>query len=144
MTWNTTKLDLYLWISYSQFLIGEEANDGKDYYIISKPLVLRHTSTSNEPGTNNVHIVDQTHNGVFRTCSSMMAYLRQGILKGEVSLYCWPPVWLVWNQLYNNWQFFIYLQNRLIQTSKTGGQWYSDTSPFSFPCLRYKHSPTIS
>jgi len=24
----------------------------------------------------------------------------QGILKGEVSLYCWPPVWLVWNQLY--------------------------------------------
>ncbi len=29
----------------------------------------------------------------------------QGILKGEVSRYCWPPVWLVWNQLYNNWQF---------------------------------------
>jgi hypothetical protein len=23
------------------------------------------------------------------------------------------------------------LQNRLIQTSQTGGQWYSDTSPFS-------------
>jgi len=23
----------------------------------------------------------------------------QGILKGEVSLYCWPPVWLDWNQL---------------------------------------------
>jgi hypothetical protein len=21
----------------------------------------------------------------------------QGILKGAVSLYCWPPVWLVWN-----------------------------------------------
>ncbi len=29
----------------------------------------------------------------------------QGILKGEVSLYHWPPVWLVWNQLYDNWQF---------------------------------------
>ncbi len=29
----------------------------------------------------------------------------QGILKGEVSLYHWPPVWLVWNQLYGNWQF---------------------------------------
>ncbi len=27
--------------------------------------------------------------------------------------------------------FCFYLQNRLIQTSKTGGQWYSDTSPFS-------------
>jgi len=31
--------------------------------------------------------------------------LWQGILKGEVSLYHWPPVWLVWNQLYDNRQF---------------------------------------
>ncbi len=31
--------------------------------------------------------------------------LNQWILKGEVSLYHWPPVWLVWNQLYDNWQF---------------------------------------
>jgi len=30
--------------------------------------------------------------------------------------------------------FCFYLQNRLIQTSKTGGQWYSDTSPFSILC----------
>ncbi len=30
---------------------------------------------------------------------------RQGILKGEVSLYCWPPVCLVWNQLYDYWKF---------------------------------------
>ena len=30
--------------------------------------------------------------------------------------------------------FCFYLQNRLIQTSQTGGQWYSDTSPF-FPAL---------
>jgi hypothetical protein len=29
--------------------------------------------------------------------------------------------------------FCFYLQNRLIQTSKTGGQWYSDTSHFSIP-----------
>ncbi len=29
--------------------------------------------------------------------------------------------------------FCSYLQNRLIKTSKTGGQWYSDTSPFSIP-----------
>jgi len=28
-----------------------------------------------------------------------------------------------------------YLQNGLIQTSQTGGQWYSDTSPFSIPWL---------
>jgi hypothetical protein len=30
--------------------------------------------------------------------------------------------------------FCFYLQNRLIQTRKTGGQWYGDTSPFSIPC----------
>jgi len=24
----------------------------------------------------------------------------QGILKGEVSLYSWPPVWLVWISLF--------------------------------------------
>ncbi len=29
----------------------------------------------------------------------------QGTLKGEESLYCWPPVWLVWNQLLDKWQF---------------------------------------
>jgi hypothetical protein len=29
--------------------------------------------------------------------------------------------------------FCYYLQNRLIQTSQTGGQWYSDTSPLVFP-----------
>jgi hypothetical protein len=31
-------------------------------------------------------------------------------------------------------KFCFYLQNRLIQTSQTGGQQYSDTSPFSIPC----------
>jgi len=29
--------------------------------------------------------------------------------------------------------FCFYLQNRLSQTSQIGGQWYSDTSPFSIP-----------
>ncbi len=29
--------------------------------------------------------------------------------------------------------FFFYLQNRVIQTSQTGGQWYSDTFPLSIP-----------
>jgi hypothetical protein len=32
--------------------------------------------------------------------------------------------------------FCFYLQNRQIQTSQTGGQWYSDTSPFSIPWNR--------
>jgi hypothetical protein len=31
--------------------------------------------------------------------------------------------------------FCFYLQNRLIQTSQTGGQQYSDTPPFSIPWL---------
>jgi hypothetical protein len=38
------------------------------------------------------------------TASSIYGLI-QGILKGEVSLYHWPPVWLVWNQLYDNWHF---------------------------------------
>ncbi len=29
--------------------------------------------------------------------------------------------------------FCFYLHNRLIQTSQTGGQWFTDTSPFSNP-----------
>jgi hypothetical protein len=29
--------------------------------------------------------------------------------------------------------FCFYLQNGQMQTSQTGGQWYSDTSPFSIP-----------
>jgi hypothetical protein len=33
--------------------------------------------------------------------------------------------------------FCFYLQNRLFQTSQTGGQWYSDTSPFSIPWSSY-------
>ncbi len=35
--------------------------------------------------------------------------------------------------------FCFYLQNRLIQTSQAGGQWYSDTSPFSIPCAMIGH-----
>ncbi len=31
--------------------------------------------------------------------------------------------------------FCFNLEKRLIQTSQTGGQWYSDTSPFSIPCV---------
>jgi hypothetical protein len=36
--------------------------------------------------------------------------------------------------------FCFYLQNRLIQTSQTGGQRYSDTSPFSIPCNDNQHN----
>jgi hypothetical protein len=37
--------------------------------------------------------------------------------------------------------FCFYLQNRLIQTSQTGGQQYSDTSPFSIPCSQILNMP---
>jgi hypothetical protein len=37
------------------------------------------------------------------------SWLEQGILKGEVSLYSWPPVWQVWNQLYDYWQIFVFI-----------------------------------
>ncbi len=35
--------------------------------------------------------------------------------------------------------FCFYLQNRLIQTSQTGGQQYSDSSPFSIPWSEYNN-----
>ena len=53
--------------------------------------------------------------------------LKQGILKGEVSLYGWPPVWLVWNQLYDNWQFlFLFLKQTNAHQSNRRSmvQWY--------------------
>jgi hypothetical protein len=37
--------------------------------------------------------------------------------------------------------FCFYLQNRLIQTSQTGGQQYSDTSPFSIPWSKVRIYP---
>ncbi len=53
----------------------------------------------------------------------------QGIVKGKVSMYCWPLVWLFWNQLYDNWQFLFLFAKQTI--SHTGWQWCSDTSLFS-------------
>ncbi len=40
--------------------------------------------------------------------------------------------------------FCFYLQNRLIQTSQTGGQWYSDTSPFSIPWFNKPGTTSLS
>ncbi len=54
-------------------------------------------------------------------------YFIQGILKREVSLYCWPPVWLVWNQLYDNWQFlflFVKQTNPNQSNRRSTVQWY--------------------
>ncbi len=37
--------------------------------------------------------------------------------------------------------FCFYLQNRLIQTGQTGGQQYSDASPFSVPYMKVQNQP---
>jgi len=64
----------------------------------------------------------------------------QGIQKGKVSLYHWPPFLTgsesaVWQLTF----FCFYLQNILIQTGQAGGQWYSDTSPLSLTCAMIGH-----
>ncbi len=51
----------------------------------------------------------------------------QWILKGEVSLYCLPPVWPVWNQLYDNSQFlFLFAKqtNPNLSNRRSMVQWY--------------------
>jgi hypothetical protein len=60
---------------------------------------------------------------------------KSGILKGEYQ--CTVDLLFVWfgNRCMTTDNLCFYLQNRLIQTSQTGGQRYSDTSPFSIPCL---------
>ncbi len=40
-------------------------------------------------------------------------------------------------------KFCLYLQNSLIQTSQTGGQWCSDTSPSSIPWLGLGEEPAL-
>jgi hypothetical protein len=57
----------------------------------------------------------------------------QGIIKGKY--HCTIDLlfdWLGISCMTTN-NFCFYLQNRLIQTSQTGGRVYSDTSPFSIP-----------
>jgi hypothetical protein len=39
--------------------------------------------------------------------------------------------------------FCLYSQNRLIQTGQTGGEWYSDASPFSFPWIQGRTQPSF-
>ncbi len=60
--------------------------------------------------------------GWIRTLELRISGLNQGILQGEVSLYHWPPVWLVWNQLYDNWQFLVLFAK---QTNLNQSNWRS-------------------
>jgi hypothetical protein len=58
----------------------------------------------------------------------------QGILKG--GYHCTVDLLFDWFGIscLTTDNLCFYLQNRLIQISQTGGQRYSDTSPFSIPC----------
>jgi hypothetical protein len=63
-------------------------------------------------------------------------YCNQGIVKGEVSLYCTVDLLFDWFGLvcFANKNKNCHLPYNLFQLSQTGGQWYNDTSPFSIPC----------
>ncbi len=68
--------------------------------------------------------------------STVFIYL-QGILEGEVSLYHWPPVRLVWNQLYVYWQFlFLFAKQTIPNQSNRRSMvpWYF---PFRIPLCLY-------
>ncbi len=65
----------------------------------------------------------------------LWANLNPGNTKEEVSLYRWPPVWLLWNQLYDNWQFMFYFSkqsNPKQSNRRSMVEWFF---PFSIPCL---------
>jgi len=50
-----------------------------------------------------------------------------GILKGEVSLYHWPPVWLVWISLFCKWKQKMSVVIQLIPNQsnwRSMVQWY--------------------
>ncbi len=80
--------------------------------------------------------------GVF-TSSHAINQGNDGILKGEVSLYCWRPVWLVWNKLYDNWQFlFLFAKqtNPNQSNRRSMVHWYL---PFSIPCCNLPQWRTL-
>ncbi len=62
-----------------------------------------------------------------RTWKLVLELLEAGNTNGEVSLYHWPPVWLVWNHLYENWQFlFLFAKqtNPNQSNRRSMVQWY--------------------
>ncbi len=70
-----------------------------------------------------------------RICIRLVRLLasNQGILKGKYHctidlLFDWSGISCMTTDI-----LCFYLKNRVIQTSQTGGQWYSDTSPLVLP-----------
>jgi len=69
---------------------------------------------------------------------------KQGILKGKY--HCTVDLLFDWFGIscMTTDNFCFYLQNRIIQTSQTGGQLYSDISPFSIPCTKFNYLLTMT
>jgi hypothetical protein len=67
----------------------------------------------------------------------------KGILKGKY--HCTVGLRFDWFGMsyMTSDNFCFYLQNRLIQTSQTGGQWYSDTLYYSLVCLSIRLSISL-
>ncbi len=79
--------------------------------------LVEHSTTDLEiKGLNPAVVVEKT-----------LIVMNQGILKGEVSLYRWSPVWLVLNQLYDTLQFlFLFAKhaNPSQSNRRSMVQWY--------------------
>jgi hypothetical protein len=99
----------------------------------SRPPAL--LSSDNRPATVSQLVEQSTINPKFGGSNPGLKSLGQGILKGEVSLYHWPPVWLVRISPFSNKNKNCQLSYSWFLTSETGGPWYSDTSHFSIPWL---------
>jgi len=63
----------------------------------------------------------------------------QGILKGEVSLYHWPPVWLIWIQLYDKRQFLFLFAKQTIPSVEHEVNGILILPPLVFPVKRVGH-----
>jgi hypothetical protein len=65
--------------------------------------------------------------GLYQKLPVPLDILSREYWRGEVSLYCWPPVLLVWNQLYDNWQvlFLFAKQTNANQSNRRAMVWWS-------------------
>jgi hypothetical protein len=96
----------------------------------SKIIRVRLSQELNQLGPYRVCPVSLSLSTVVTTCTTS----NQGILKGKY--HCTIDLLFDWFGIscMTTDTFCFYLQNRLFQSSQTGGQWYSDTSPLSISC----------
>ncbi len=82
-----------------------------------------------------IHSNPHTHAHTFYACRCT----NQGIL----TLYHWPPVWLTWNQLYDNWQFlFLFAKQTNPNQSKQEVNGTVILPPLLFPAQTHIHTHT--